>query len=124
MAKVDKWLLKMRDLGASDLHLTVGSPPKFRTRGELFPTDEPVLTDETLADILQELCIPAQWQSFLEDHDLDFAYAIPGYARFRTNYLMQQHGLGCVMRMIPDQMLTFEELGLPNAVLQFAGATC
>ncbi len=50
---------------------------------------------------------------------MDFAYAIPGYARFRTNYLMQQSGIGAVMRMIPDKMLTFEELGLPNTVLQF-----
>ena len=119
MAKIDRWLLTMRDIGASDLHLTVGSPPKFRTHGEMHPTDEPAFTNESLADILQELCQPVQWESFLRDHDLDFAYSIPGYARFRTNYLMQQYGMGCVMRMIPDEMMTFEELGLPNAVLQF-----
>lgn len=119
MAKMDRWLLQMRDMGASDLHLTVGSPPKFRTHGEMHQTDEPVLTNEGLADILQEVCSKEQWQSFMDEHDLDFAYALPGYARFRTNYLMQQHGIGCVMRMIPDQMMTFEELGLPNSVLQF-----
>ena len=78
-----------------------------------------MLTNERLAEILQEICLPAQWQSFLRDHDLDFAYALPGYARFRTNYLQQQFGLGAVMRMIPDTMMTFDELGLPNSVLQF-----
>ena len=119
MAKIDKWLLKMREMGASDLHLTVGSPPKFRTHGEMSATEEPRLTRETLEPILKEICLPEQWNSFMDEHDLDFAYAIPGYARFRTNYLMQQHGFGCVMRMIPDTMLTFEQLGLPNAVLQF-----
>ena len=119
MAKIDKWLLKMRDMDASDLHLTVGSPPKIRIHGELYPQDEPVVTNEALAEILQEICTPEQWKSFLKEHDLDFAHSIPGYARFRTNYLMQQFGMGAVMRMIPDNMMSFEDLGLPNAVLQF-----
>lgn len=119
MAIIDKWLLKMRDLGASDLHLTSGSPPKLRVHGDLGVVDKEVMTDETLAKIMREICSKEQWQLYQEEHDLDFAYAIPGYARFRTNFLYQQHGLGLVMRMIPDEMLTFEQLGLPNAVLQF-----
>ena len=120
MPEIDKWLLQMRDLDASDLHLTVGQPPKLRVRGELFPVkgEEP-LTSERVGKILHEICKDAHWDSFIHEHDLDFAYAIPGYARFRTNYLLQQHGMGCVMRMIPDTMMTFEELGLPNSVLQF-----
>jgi len=109
----------MRDMGASDLHLTVGAPPKFRIHGELFPAEEPEVTTELLLDVLPEICTDTQWQNFLEEHDLDFAYAIKGYARFRTNYLMQQDGMGAVLRMIPDEMLSFEQLGLPNAVLQF-----
>ena len=119
MPKIDKWLLKMRDLGASDLHLTVGSPPKLRIHGDLEVIEKAALTDGVLAEIMEEICTPQQWSTFRENHDLDFAYAIPGYARFRTNFLMQQFGLGVVMRMIPDEMMTFEQLGLPNAVLQF-----
>ena len=119
MAQADAWLLNMRAIGASDLHLFAGQPPKFRITGDLQPTNEPVLTNERLREILPELCTPQQWESFVKDNDMDFAYAIPGYARFRTNYLMQQFGIGCVMRMIPDHMMTFEELGLPNTVLQF-----
>jgi len=119
MPKIDKWLLKMRDLDASDLHLTEGHPPKYRIHGDLYPTDDPPLTREVLLGMLPELCNQEQWRRFEEEHDLDFAYAIPGYARFRTNYLVQQHGLGAVFRRIPDRMMTFEELGLPNSVLQF-----
>jgi twitching motility protein PilT len=119
MPQADEWLLKMRELGASDLHLFAGSPPKFRITGDLHPTNEAVLTNERLREILPELCTPQQWESFVKDSDMDFAYALPGYARFRTNYLIQQYGIGCVMRMIPDRMMTFEELGLPNSVLQF-----
>ena len=119
MPKIDKWLLKMREWDASDIHLTQGNKPKIRIRGELEALDEPILTREVLEDILREICLPEQWNLFMEDHDLDFAYALPGYARFRTNYLVQQHGLGAVLRRIPDEMMTFDELGLPNAVLQF-----
>ena len=109
----------MRDIEASDLHLTVGQPPKFRIHGDMTRTQEEPLTESVLRELAREICTPRQWRSFEEDHDLDFAYAIPGYARFRTNYLMQQFGMGIVLRMIPDKMLTFEELGLPNSVLQF-----
>ena len=119
MPKMDKWLLKMRDMDASDLHLTEGFPPKFRIHGDLRPTDEPPITRENLLDMLPELCNTEQWNRFEEEHDMDFAYDIPGYARFRTNYLVQEHGLGAVLRRIPDRMLSFEELGLPNSVLQF-----
>jgi len=119
MALIDRWLLRMRDEKASDLHLTVGHPPKLRVHGEMRTLDEPVLTNESIGKILTEICTPEQWESFQREHDLDFAYSIPGYARFRTNYLMQQYGMGAVLRMIPDKKMSFEELGLPNAVLQF-----
>lgn len=119
MPKIDRWLMHMRDIEASDLHLTVGQRPKFRIHGEMTTTEDPVLTQEALEDIAREICSERQWQSFVDEHDLDFAYSIKGYARFRTNYLMQQFGMGIVMRMIPDTMLSFEDLGLPNSVLQF-----
>lgn len=119
MPIIDKWLLRMRDESASDLHLTVGHPPKFRVHGEMKTLDEPPLSNESLRAILTEICSKEQWDSFEREHDLDFAYALPGYARFRTNYLMQQYGIGAVLRRIPDQKMTFEELGLPNSVLQF-----
>ena len=119
MADVDRWLGNMKKLGASDLHLTVGCPPKMRCHGDMRALKGDVLTNEGLAKILQEMCNKAQWARFVKEHDLDFAYAIKGYARFRCNFLMQENGLGAVMRIIPEQIFTFEELGLPNTVLRF-----
>ncbi len=119
MPTIDRWLMMMRERKASDLHLTVGHPPKLRIHGEMNTLDEPVLTNEVLSQIMPEICSKEQWDSYMREHDLDFAYSLPGYARFRTNYLMQQYGFGAVLRMIPDKKMTFEELGLPNSVLQF-----
>ena len=125
MAYLDRWLGQMRERKASDVHLTVGHRPKWRIHGEIeIIPDEPVLTNEFLAKVLQELCTPEQWQSYLAEHDLDFAYAIQGYARFRSNYLMQQYGFGAVFRMIPDKMLSFEELGLPEVSKRFVELGC
>ena len=119
MAKIDSWLGGMRDAGGSDLHLTVGCPPKMRVHGDIEVLKGPILTNDGLAPILQEICTPGQWKQFLRDHDLDFAHAMPGYARFRCNYLMHGNGMGAVLRIIPDKIFTFEELGLPNVVLRF-----
>lgn len=109
----------MREMGGSDLHLTTGCPPKMRIHGDMKVLNEPVLTQERLAPILEEIVTPEQWKLFLKEHDLDFAYALPGYARFRSNFLMQYNGMGAVLRMIPDKVFTFEQLGLPNTVLRF-----
>ena len=119
MPYIDRWLGNMKDVGASDLHLTVGSPPKMRCHGDMRTLKDAVLTNESLTKILQEVVNEEQWARFERDHDLDFAYAISGYARFRCNYLMQEHGLGSVMRIIPEKIFTLEELGLPNVVLRF-----
>ncbi len=119
MAELDKWLGHMREMSASDLHLTVGHKPKWRVHGDIEEIDAPVLTNEYLERVLQELCTPEQWAAYQRERDLDFAYSIQGYARFRSNYLWQQYGMAAVFRMIPDKVLTFEQLGLPNAVLQF-----
>jgi len=117
--KIDALLGKMKDLDASDLHLTEGSPPKYRRVGEIVPTEEPLLTREKMEELMFEIITPEQRERFLREHDLDFAHEISGYARFRTNFLFHQHGIGAVFRLIPDTMMSFEELGLPNTVLQF-----
>ncbi len=119
MAEIDKLLYQMRDVNATDLHMTAGCPPKMRVHGDLDPLDMEVLEEERLERILFEIISPAQKERFLKTNDIDFAYGLPGYARFRTNYYAHQEGRGAVFRRIPEQMMTFEELGLPNAVLQF-----
>jgi len=119
MAEVDKLLMKMKDLGASDLHLTVGHPPKYRIHGEVSPTKLPVLTQDVCEKLLFEIISDEQREAFLKEHDLDFAYGIEGYGRFRTNFLYQQYGIGAVFRLIPEELMSLEELGAPKAILQF-----
>jgi pilus retraction protein PilT len=118
--KIDKLLLPMKELDGTDLHLTCGETPKYRIRADMqVIKDQPVLTTDSITELLSEIVSPEQWQHFLKDHDFDFAHSIPGFARFRTNLLFQRNGLGAVFRMIPEKMMSFEDLGLPNSVLQF-----
>ena len=119
MAEIDKLLMKMKDLGASDLHLTVGHPPKYRIHGEMSLTKLPVLTQEACEKLLFEIVSSEQQEAFLAEHDLDFAYGIEGYGRFRTNFLYHQHGIGAVFRLIPEELLSLDDLGAPKAILQF-----
>jgi twitching motility protein PilT len=77
---------------------------------------QPVLADALLRDMLRELVNERQWQRFEREHDLDFATAIDGVARFRGNYFEQEHGVGAVFRMVPDQIMAIENLALPQVV--------
>jgi twitching motility protein PilT len=66
--------------------------------------DEAVLDDAGLRALLRELATPEQWQSYEAESDLDFAYGIPGVARFRANYFAQENGAGAVFRIIPEEI--------------------
>ena len=117
MPVIDTWLTSMLDKGGSDLHLTVGQPPRARIHGELDALTSTPIVPETMASVLQEICPAARWQSFTTTWDADFAYEIPGVARFRANYFRDKQGMGAVLRQIPARIKTLEELHLP-AVLR------
>jgi twitching motility protein PilT len=106
--------------GASDLHLCVGSPPIVRKDGHMQPLDATagVLTEETLVRLLAPIIPEQNRKEFTERHDTDFAYEIPGLARFRGNAFMDRKGPGAVFRVIPAKILTAEQLGLSPAILQ------
>jgi twitching motility protein PilT len=122
VAKIDAFFNHMMSEGGSDLHLSAGVKPILRKHGELIeiPFKYEKLTAEMMAELLSEISTPEQWEKFLEKKDLDFAYEIPGKARFRANYFYQKRGMGAVFRIIPDTVLTVEQLGLPEQVLRFA----
>src|SRR3990172_11281983 len=104
MAKIDRYFQMMKPNGASDLHVMVGAPPKFRILGELKPiSGTSVLTSEVLEPLLFEIIDARQKAQFLQIHDLDFAYGLEGVARFRCNYFMQKMGIGAVFRIIPER---------------------
>ncbi|NOZ68698.1 MAG: type IV pilus twitching motility protein PilT [Deferribacteres bacterium] len=118
MAKINSFFDYMIENNASDLHLSAGSKPKIRIHGELQDMDHPELTNEELRSLLFEIATEEQQKAFLARRDLDFAYEIPGVARFRANYFDQKRGMGAVFRVIPTNILSVEDLGLPPQILK------
>jgi twitching motility protein PilT len=101
----------------SDLHLAAGRPPAIRAHGEVSPIPgEPILDDSALRAMLRELVDEVQWQTYVDTGDLDFGYEIVGTGRFRSNYLEQETGAGAVFRLVPENVVPFEQLGLPAVV--------
>jgi twitching motility protein PilT len=114
MAAIDDLLRTMLERGGSDLHLTVGPPPKARISGSLVPIGETPLEPHAMEALLREICPEKRWADFLERKDLDLAHEIPGLARFRANFLYNYWGQAAVFRQIPAKILSFEELKLPE----------
>ncbi len=112
---IDDLLRIMIDRGGSDLHLTVGSPPGLRLRGELVPVEnaKPLQPRDAMEMILS-LLSEEQRRRFETELELDFAYSIPGVSRFRANVFQQRNSMGAVFRVIPIAIPTLEDLGLPK----------
>ncbi len=112
---VDDLLRLLIDRGASDLHITVGSPPGIRLRGEIMAVEGMrVLTPKDTQEMLLSLLSEEQRRRFETELELDFAYSIPGLSRFRTNIFQQRNSMGAVFRVIPLRIPTLEDLGLPR----------
>ncbi len=112
-------LLKMMvDKGASDLHITTGSAPQVRVRGQLYPLDVPVLDPKSTRELLYSILTEAQKHKFEEEQELDLSFGIKSVARFRANIFLQRGALAGVFRMIPYEILPLETLGLPTVVMK------
>jgi twitching motility protein PilT len=109
--------------GASDLHLSTGVPPFLRKDGTMVPLSEPPFTGDELHAVLMEIIPERNRVEFAEDFDTDFAYEIPGKARFRCNYFNDRNGCGAVFRQIPVDILTADQLGLPPQLLKLCHLT-
>ena len=116
MAAIDALLQTMLEKCGSDLHLTVGLPPKARISGALQAIGPDPIDATTMEHLLKEICPPKRWAEFLERRDLDLAHEIPGLARFRANFLCNHWGQAAVLRQIPAKILAFDELKLPEAL--------
>jgi twitching motility protein PilT len=114
-------LLEVVERRASDLHLTAGAPPMVRVRGRLTPMEGyPVLTPTDTREIVYSILSNSQRQKLENNWQLDFAYQIPGAARFRVNAYFQRSALGAAFRLIPFEIAPLETLGLPSIVADFA----
>src|SRR4030042_460529 len=120
MAKIDAFFKLMHEQGASDLHLISGQQPIIRIRGDLERIKYKVLDSDDVRSMLYEITPEEKVKVFEETGDVDFAYEIPGLARYRANYFMQKNGIGAVFREIPSDILTCEQLGLPQVLKQLA----
>jgi len=114
---IDSLLEQTVEVGASDLHLTVGASPAARVRGELCPlATTPPLDADTTRTLLYRILTTEQQKRFEIDRQLDLSYDVPGLARFRVNVFQQREAVAAVFRVIPDQLKTLEELGLPDGL--------
>lgn len=120
MAKIDAFFKLMNEQGASDLHLVSGSQPVLRVNGDMERVKFKVLENDELKAMLYEIAPEDKVKVFEESGDIDFAYEIPGLARYRANYFMQKWGVGAVFREIPSEILTAEQLGLPSVLTKLA----
>lgn len=115
MIKIDKLMKLMVDKGASDLHLTVPSPPVFRIDGILIPQENlPSLTAKDTETVLEQITTQEQRDTFGRERELDFAYSVPGLARLRVNVLQQRGTMSLAFRFIPFKIPSIDELGLPE----------
>jgi twitching motility protein PilT len=117
LLSVDSLLASAVELGASDLHLTAGSPPAVRVRGRLLPLAGAAPLDaDTTRVLLYQVLTTEQQKHFEIDRQLDFSYGVPGLARFRVNVYQERQTVAAAFRVIPDQLRTLEELGLPEGL--------
>ena len=116
MISLQELFLLMHEKGASDLHITVGSPPILRIDGELTPTPYEKLNPEMSQQLVFALLTDAQRQRFEATNEIDLAFGIKGIGRLRMNVFRQRGAVGAVIRSIATKFKTFEELGLPQVM--------
>ena len=118
---IDDLLEQMVARGASDLHLSVGSKPAIRVHGHIQRLEEfETLKPDDTQQLLYQILSTEQQKNFEIKRQLDFAYGVPGLARFRVNVYFQRGSLGGAFRLIPEAIKTLEELGLPSSLHELA----
>ena len=120
MVGLRQLLEEMVKANASDLHLTVGAPPVVRVDGKLQRLNYDALTSEMTRKIAYSMLNEKQKLKFEQNSELDFSFGIEQMSRFRCNMFMQRGNVAVVLRQIPYEVKTFEELGLPKVISEFA----
>ncbi len=116
MASIYDLLKIMIEKGASDLHITTGSPPRLRVDGKLVPLDYPNLNPSDTKTLCYSILTDNQKHRFEESNELDLSFGVKGLSRFRGNVFMQRGAVAGAFRTIPFEIRTFTELGLPEIV--------
>ena len=120
MPRIDAFLEIGQQQGGSDIHFTVGLPPLVRLDGELLPVKYRALTMDETEGLVREILSEQQLRVFEETGTLDLAYRAENLGRFRINLCRHRKGLAVICRVIPSQVPTLDDLGLPRILAQFA----
>ncbi len=120
MANLHQLLKAMVEKGASDLHITTGSPPQLRIDGKLVPLKTNPLTPVETKQLCYSILTDAQKHRFEEETELDLSFGVKSLSRFRANVFMQRGAVAGAFRTIPFKILSFQELGLPPIVTELA----
>ncbi len=118
MLSIEELLKVLVERGGSDLHITAGSPPRVRVDGTLLPTEHDILTPEASQKLVYSLLDTEQIAKFEREWELDLSFGIQGMGRFRTNVFRQRGAVGSVLRVIPENVLGLDKLGLPVELCQ------
>ncbi len=114
--QIDKLLETVVKERVSDLHITVGQPPVVRSGGRLVRLETRTLTADDTTNLMKSICPERNQQELQERGGTDFGFAFGDKARFRVAVFKQRGMIGMVLRRIPNEFLTFEQLGLPSVV--------
>jgi twitching motility protein PilT len=118
-AGIQDLLSDLWDQGGTDLLLTAGSPPLFRIDGKLTPTEHPVLSEADTEKLVRGMLADEQVERLLTRRDVDFSFNWEGKARYRGNAFFQKGTFAVALRLIPIEIPTFQQLGLPPIVEDF-----
>lgn len=117
MVTIEQLLRTAKEMNASDVHLTVGIPPKVRVSGRLEDLDYPRLSPADTEKIIPDIMNEHQREIFYRDGEVDFAFSIPQLGRFRVNVFRQRGSIACAMRVVGTVIPKPEALGLPQSVI-------
>ncbi|MFH1380357.1 MAG: type IV pilus twitching motility protein PilT [bacterium] len=118
MMNMNDLLVLLMEKGASDLHITTGTPPVLRIDGEMVVTNYDRLTPETCQRLIYSLLTDTQKERFEARNELDLSFGIKGIGRVRMNVFRQRGSVSAALRAIPSKMLSFDELGIPPVVYE------
>ena len=116
MLDLDQLLRHAVEIGASDVHIKVGSPPFVRVDGRLERTEHPSVSPVETERIAFAIMPKQRAEEFIASSEADFAYSVSGLGRFRVNVMRQRGSVGLVLRRVQSDIPTFEDLGLPTVV--------
>lgn len=116
MNRIDSFLKLVVEQQGSDLHLVAGNPPRIRIYGEIVPVKYRTLAAQEASDLVYEILPEVLKQDFETQGQVDFSYEVAGLARFRVNAFFHFKGIGAVIRVVPSEIVSMDQLGLPQVI--------